>query len=83
MPVLKKRYAGLSGSGENERLIFKGLETVRTDWSELAKQFQQALYEKIFKDQDPTELVRNTVDATLNGERDNQLVYRKAFYAGA
>ena len=73
----KKRYAGLSGKGENERLIFKGLETVRTDWSELAKQFQQALYEKVFKDQDPTELIRNTVDATLNGERDHQLVYRK------
>jgi DNA polymerase-2 len=38
----KKRYAGLSGSGAGEKLIFKGLETVRTDWSELAKQFQQA-----------------------------------------
>lgn len=73
----KKRYAGLSGHGKNEKLIFKGLETVRTDWSELAKQFQQALYLQIFNDQDPTELIRNTVDATLNGERDDQLIFRK------
>jgi DNA polymerase-2 len=73
----KKRYAGLTGNSDAEKLIFKGLETVRTDWSELAKQFQQALYKQIFHDQNPAALIRQTVDATLNGERDHQLIYRK------
>ncbi len=31
----KKRYAGLIRDGENHRLLFKGLESVRSDWSPL------------------------------------------------
>lgn len=73
----KKRYAGLVGEGESERLVFKGLETVRTDWTELAKAFQSELFNLVFHDKDPAALVRDTVDATRRGERDSQLVYRK------
>lgn len=29
-------------------MIFKGLETVRTDWTPLAQEFQQTLYKMIF-----------------------------------
>ena len=36
----KKRYAGLKMTPEGERLIFKGLETVRSDWTALSKLFQ-------------------------------------------
>jgi DNA polymerase-2 len=45
----KKRYAGqvMRADGTAE-MVFKGLETVRTDWSPLAQQFQQTLYAKIF-----------------------------------
>ncbi|MFM2481492.1 DNA polymerase II [Celerinatantimonas sp. YJH-8] len=70
----KKRYAGLKADGE---LIFKGLETVRSDWTELAKQFQTQLYQLIFTHQDPTPMIRKFVAETLSGQRDQDLIYRK------
>ncbi|MGY3901046.1 DNA polymerase II [Aeromonas lusitana] len=73
----KKRYAGLVGEGEGEHLVFKGLETVRTDWTALAKQFQTRLYELVFHDQDPSGYVRTMVDETRAGLHDDLLVYRK------
>ena len=73
----KKRYAGLIREGETERMVFKGLETVRTDWTPLAQQFQQALYLKIFKEEPYQDYIRETVRQLLEGELDEQLVYRK------
>ncbi|WP_371185277.1 DNA polymerase II [Thalassotalea maritima] len=73
----KKRYAGLVGRGDNERLIFKGLESVRTDWTQLAKDFQQALYMKVFKGEAVEEYIRDIVEKTLRGDFDKNLVYRK------
>lgn len=70
----KKRYAGMTADGE---LVFKGLETVRTDWTPLAKQFQTQLYRLVFEDKDPSDFVRQSVEATLAGERDSELVYKK------
>ena len=41
----KKRYAGLVQRADGaEEMVYKGLESVRTDWSPLARQFQQELY---------------------------------------
>lgn len=73
----KKRYAGLTLSGGAEKLIFRGLETVRSDWTELAKQFQQGLYQRIFHDQDPGPFIREMVRATRQGEHDDWLVYHR------
>ncbi|MBN8431712.1 DNA polymerase II [Microbulbifer salipaludis] len=73
----KKRYAGLVVSGDEEKLVFKGLETVRSDWTPLAKQFQTKLYEMVFKGEDPSDYIRETVEKTRAGEMDEQLVYRK------
>ena len=73
----KKRYAGLIRTGGGERMVFKGLETVRTDWTPLAQQFQQALYLKIFTGQPWQDYIRDTVARLLNGELDDQLVYSK------
>ncbi|PTP83182.1 DNA polymerase II [Vibrio splendidus] len=73
----KKRYAGLVGKGNDENIIFKGLESARSDWTPLAQQFQQRLYMMVFLDQDPSEYVRNTVEQTEAGELDNMLIYRK------
>ena len=73
----KKRYAGLLKLGGQEKLIFKGLENVRTDWTQLAKDFQLKLYQMVFHNQDPTALILETVAQTLSGERDHELVYRK------
>ena len=73
----KKRYAGLKWAPEGEQLVFKGLESVRSDWTPLARQFQVQLFERVFAGQSPADLVRETVMQTLAGERDNELVYRK------
>lgn len=74
----KKRYAGLvSRPGGKEEMIYKGLETVRTDWSPLAQQFQQDLYLRIFKRQPYQDYVRDYVRRTLAGELDDLLVFRK------
>ncbi|SHO56370.1 DNA polymerase II [Vibrio quintilis] len=73
----KKRYAGLTGSGEDEQMIFKGLESVRTDWTPLAQRFQQELYHRVFHQENPCDYVRNFVEETLAGEFDQALIYRK------
>lgn len=75
----KKRYAGLivDEDTDKDRIVFKGLENVRTDWTDLAKNFQFALFQKVFHDEDPSELIKQTVEETLAGNRDRQLVYKK------
>ncbi|WP_067709067.1 DNA polymerase II [Erwinia sp. ErVv1] len=73
----KKRYAGLIRTDREERMVFKGLETVRTDWTPLAQRFQQALYLKIFKGEPYQDYIRETVRQLLEGELDEQLTYSK------
>ena len=73
----KKRYAGLVQKGDEQQLIFKGLESVRTDWTELAKQFQRALYLKVFNRQPVAEYIKQMVADTLAGKHDDLLYYRK------
>ena len=73
----KKRYAGLVWRGDAEQMVFKGLETVRTDWTPLAQHFQQTLYSMVFHDQAVDDYVRDYTNRTLAGEFDDQLVYRK------
>lgn len=85
----KKRYAGMivspstsdeqqsGGNGDEFELVFKGLEAVRTDWTPLARNFQRELYRRIFQKEPFEEFVRNTAQALLDGECDDQLVYRK------
>lgn len=74
----KKRYAGLVLHADGrEEMVYKGLETVRTDWSPLAQEFQKELYQRIFHRQPYQDYVRDYVRRTLAGELDQQLVYRK------
>jgi DNA polymerase-2 len=74
----KKRYAGLIVNPDGrEELIFKGLESARTDWSPLAQQFQHDLYLRIFKREPYRDYIRDYVARTFNGELDALLVYRK------
>lgn len=73
----KKRYAGLIEHNGAREMVFKGLETVRTDWTPLAKQFQAELYRKVFDGEDHLDYVRNTTAQVLAGERNSELIYRK------
>ena len=70
----KKRYAGLAAG---EGLVFKGLESVRSDWSPLARAFQRELYAMVFANEPYDEFVRTTVRAVEAGSRDDELVLRK------
>jgi DNA polymerase-2 len=58
-------------------MVYKGLETVRTDWSPLAQQFQQELYQRIFNRLPYQDYVRDYVRKTLKGDLDELLIYRK------
>ncbi|WP_431702326.1 DNA polymerase II [Pseudomonas sp. BR20] len=74
----KKRYAGLVTRADgSEEMIYKGLETVRSDWSPLARRFQQELYQRIFHRQPHQDYIRDYVRRTLSGEFDELLIYRK------
>jgi len=46
----KKRYVGMLRENGEERLHFVGLESVRRDWTDLAKQYQRELVHLVFHD---------------------------------
>ncbi|WP_163835496.1 DNA polymerase II [Spartinivicinus ruber] len=74
----KKRYAGLSINESNQpELIFKGLETVRTDWTPLAREFQRELYRRIFNDEPYQDYIRSLVADIYDGQKNQLLIYRK------
>jgi DNA polymerase-2 len=74
----KKRYAGLVDAGEgNYEVVFKGLESVRTDWTPLARRFQRELYRRIFLGEAYEDFVQGTLADLLAGKLDEELVYRK------
>ncbi len=74
----KKRYAGYVRTKTNEfEIRFKGLESVRSDWTPLARRFQQELYRRIFFDEPYRDYVKKVVLQLRTGALNNQLVYRK------
>ena len=71
----RKRYAGLvDGRREVE---FVGMEVVRRDWTELAKDVQRELYARLFAGEPVDGYLADTVAALRRGELDDKLVYRK------
>ncbi len=74
----KKRYAGVvCGEDGSQRLVFKGLESVRTDWTPLARRFQRELYRRVFAREPFEDYVQATLHDLLAGRLDDELVYRK------
>ncbi|NRA24441.1 MAG: DNA polymerase II, partial [Oleispira sp.] len=78
----KKRYAGTvvkkTKAGDNEiETVFKGLEAVRSDWTPLARQFQQQLFERIFSEQPFEQWMKDEVAELMLGKKNQQLIYRK------
>jgi len=73
----KKRYAGVVRKKDQLEMVFKGLETVRSDWTQLAKVFQQELYRRIFHDEPYADYVREVSEKITAGDYDDQLIYTK------
>lgn len=73
----KKRYAGLTQRNGKQEMVFKGLESVRSDWTALAKQFQYALYTAVFAGDPVDALLKQYVSEIRSGQQDEQLIYAK------
>ncbi|MEZ5558652.1 MAG: DNA polymerase II [Pseudomonadales bacterium] len=73
----RKRYAGLRHTGGEPAVEFVGMEVVRRDWTELAKQVQRELYGRLFTAEPVDDYLRGIVAALRRGELDHLLVYRK------
>ena len=73
----KKRYAGLIEKNGNQQVDFVGLESVRSDWTRLAKDFQLELYNRVFNNIEIENWLREIVQKVYEGEYDTKLVYRK------
>jgi DNA polymerase-2 len=74
----RKRYAGLVEGPRGPRVIFTGMEAVRGDWTDLAREVQRELYARLFSDRPVDEYLRQVVDEVRAGAHDEALVYRKA-----
>ena len=74
----KKRYAGYVRNSQGAfDLVFKGLESVRSDWTPLAQSFQRELYRRVFFNEPYVQYILDIVERLKSGEYDKQLVYRK------
>ncbi len=73
----RKRYAGLAEGPRGPRVVFTGMEAVRGDWTDLAREVQRELYTRLFADQPVTDYLRRVVTELRAGAHDERLVYRK------
>ncbi|WP_423454470.1 DNA polymerase II [Ottowia sp. VDI28] len=74
----KKRYAGLSVNEEGrEEMVYRGLEMARSDWTPLARQFQEGLLSRIFHGEPYQAFVADYARSMLDGQMDALLIYRK------
>ena len=75
----RKRYAGLVHGGTAPEFV--GMEVVRRDWTELAKQVQRTLFTQLFSGELAADQVASYVQQVVTklrkGSMDNLLVYRK------
>jgi hypothetical protein len=75
----KKRYAGLVRKGDAEpRLVVRGLEAVRTDWTPLARRVQRELLRRVFTDEPFASWLEGIARDLAAGRLDDELVYTKA-----
>ncbi len=74
----RKRYAGLVEEKGAQQVVFTGMEVVRRDSTELAKQVQRELYDRLFHDRPVEDYLRHVVGELRAGRLDHLLVYKKA-----
>ncbi|WP_338324783.1 DNA polymerase domain-containing protein [Pseudoalteromonas phenolica] len=63
-------------NGHSE-LVFKGMETVRSDWTDIAKLFQKELVETLFSEGALESVAQKYITKILSGENDHLLIYKK------
>ena len=71
----RKRYAGLVDGRED--VEFVGMEVVRRDWTELAKDVQRELYARLFAGEPVEDYLAATATALRDGCLDAKLTYHK------
>ena len=74
-----KRYAGL----REDTVEFVGMESVRSDWTALAKDVQRELYQRLFADEPVDKYLADVVQRVRSGALDDDLVYRKNLRKGS
>jgi DNA polymerase-2 len=73
----RKRYAGLKAGDSHDNVEFVGMEVVRRDWTELAKEVQRELYARLFAGEPVDAYLAEVVSGVRSGAMDDRLVYRK------
>jgi DNA polymerase-2 len=73
----KKRYVGQVSKNGRSELVFKGMETVRSDWTDIAKLFQKELVETLFNDGDLELVAQKYIEQIRSGSVDHLLIYKK------
>ncbi len=73
----KKHYCGSIVDKNGMQLLFKGMESVRSDWTELAKEFQHELYIRFFSGRPLDDFILETVKKVRRGELNEKLIYKK------
>ncbi len=74
----KKRYAGIVEKDSKEVLEVTGLESIRGDWTEAAREFQKELLMRLFKKEPIEKFIKDYIKKIKDGKLDKMLVYRKS-----
>ncbi|MCF6436260.1 DNA polymerase II [Pseudoalteromonas sp. MMG022] len=73
----KKRYVGEIIDNGRAKLVFKGMESVRSDWTEIAKKYQQDVIRALFDGECLLRITKGYVNSIRSGEVDRMLRYSK------
>lgn len=71
----RKRYVGFDY--RSQAIVFVGLESVRRDWTELAKDLQREMFRRLFAEESVEDYLRKYIAKLRAGALDAKLVYRK------
>lgn len=69
----KKRYVGW----RDREMDFVGMEYVRSDWTQLAKDFQYGLFQRLFEGEPLDFYIKDEIKKLESGIYDDKLIYRK------
>ena len=73
----KKRYAGLIIKNGKEELQFTGMEFARGDWTDIAKEYQYEIINRLFHNKEIVVYTKKIIEDIKKGKYDDKLVYKK------